>query len=182
MSTALVAAGASVTLPDVKPAPQDLLTAARKVAQAGIQNQAQAEACLKLLSVVKALEGQIEDAFGPAVKAAHEAHKQILAARGAHSDVLEEAEKLIRAAVNRWVSLQKEAGEDAGMAGVTTRNTWKYVVEDLSQVPREFLMLDEKKVTAVVKAMKGQTAIPGIRAFEEASIAVKRSGAGDDEW
>jgi hypothetical protein len=40
-------------------------------------------------------------------------------------------------------------------------------------------MLDEKKIKAVVKAMKGETAIPGIRVHEEGSVAVKKSA---EEW
>jgi len=179
MTTELIVAGTPVVLPDV-PAPEDMLKAARFVAANGIQSQGQAEKCLALLGVIKTLGGTIEEAFGPAVKAAHEAHKQILAARDAHSDVLSEAEKLIRAALNRWVTEQKKAGAETALPGVTVRNSWEYTVEDLSLVPREYLMLDEKKVKAVVKAMKDKANIPGIKAFEKGSVAVKRTG-GDNE-
>lgn len=179
MSTELVAAtGAPVVLPD-GPAPSDLLDAGRYVAAHGIQSPQQADGCVKMLSVIKELTDTINASFDPAVKAAHEAHKRIIAARDEHTDALAEAEKLLRAALNRWVMAQKQAGVAMPLEGVTTRSTWKYSVEDLTAVPREYLTLDEKKIKAVVKAMKGDTAIPGIRVFEDGTVAVKKTA---EEW
>lgn len=179
MSTELVlSTGTPVVLPE-GPAPSELLAVGRHVAVHGIQSQAQADGCVKMLSVIKELTDTINASFDPAVKAAHDAHKKIIAARDEHTDVLEEAEKLLRAALNRWVVAQKQSGVAVPMEGVTTRTTWKYTVEDLASVPREYLMLDEKKIKAVVKAMKGETAIPGIRVHEEGSVAVKKAA---EEW
>jgi len=55
--------------------------------------------------------------------------------------------------------------------GIQYREQWTYQVFDMSAVPREYLTLDEKKVGAVVRAMKGMTNIPGIRAISERVIA-----------
>jgi len=46
--------------------------------------------------------------------------------------------------------------------GISSTTTWSWDCVDESLVPREFLELDRKKITAVVKAMKGQTQIAGI--------------------
>jgi len=156
------------------PSPDNILKAAHFVAKNPLQSQAQAEKCLQLLETVQALGKQVEEAYGPSVKAAHEAHKTILAAKKKYSDILEEAEKLIRSAINKWVSTQKAEGVNNPLPGVTPRSTWSFTVEDLSLVPREYLMVDEKKVEAIVKAMKEQTNIPGIKAFEKTTVAVKR--------
>lgn len=180
-SLTVVGSAVPVSLPPDSPDPKSLLEVARAVATNGIETQEQADACVRLLSVVKALGSTVHDAFEPAVKAAHEAHKQIISARDAHADVLVEAEKLVRTALNRWVVAQKQAGTAAPLEGVTTRSTWKYAVEDLSLIPREYLVLDEKKVKAVVKAMRADTNIPGIRVFEDASVAVS-SKKGGEEW
>ena len=53
------------------------------------------------------------------------------------------------------------------LAVIATQSVWKWVVQDENIIPREYLLLDEKKIGAVVRAMKGQTNIPGIQAYEE---------------
>lgn len=156
------------------PAPDNILKAAHFVAKNPLQNQAQAEKCLKLLETVQALNKQVDEAYGPSIEAAFKAHKTVLAAKKKYSDILEEAEKLVRSAINKWVSSQKEGGVKNPLPGVTPRSTWGYRVDDLSLVPREYLKLDDKKVEAVVKAMKHEANIPGITPFEKTTIAVKR--------
>ena len=52
------------------------------------------------------------------------------------------------------------------------RDNWKWQVTDLSQVPREYLMINAGMVTPIVKASKGKLTIPGIRIYNEPIIAV----------
>jgi len=52
-------------------------------------------------------------------------------------------------------------------AGVSSVQTWKWRVTDINLVPREYMMLDEKAVNGVVKAMKNKTSIPGIEVYPE---------------
>jgi phosphoenolpyruvate carboxylase len=49
--------------------------------------------------------------------------------------------------------------------GVAIVERWDFEVLNARLVPAEYLMVDEKKVGAVVRAMKGETRIPGIRVF-----------------
>lgn len=56
-------------------------------------------------------------------------------------------------------------------AGISTREVWQYQVTNIEQIPREYLMLDENKIGQVVRAMKGDTKIPGIRVWAEKSLA-----------
>jgi len=58
-------------------------------------------------------------------------------------------------------------------AGVSTRTLWHYEVTNSSLVPREYLMVDETKLNAVVRAMKELTNIPGVRAFPKTSMSVR---------
>ncbi len=60
---------------------------------------------------------------------------------------------------------------DMGTAG--QRNNWKWIVEDLNLVPREYLMINAGMLTPVVKASKGKIIIPGIKIFNDPIIAVK---------
>lgn len=57
-------------------------------------------------------------------------------------------------------------GNHAGL-----RKTWEFDLTDLSLVPREYLVLDEKKVKAAIK--DGVRTIPGLNIFEKSSVSVR---------
>jgi fused signal recognition particle receptor len=57
------------------------------------------------------------------------------------------------------------------LAGVSGRTEWKGTVIDESQVPREYLVVDMKKINAVVKA--GVREIPGVKIEQVAGLAVR---------
>ena len=50
--------------------------------------------------------------------------------------------------------------------GFYPRKGWTFVIENAALLPREYLVPDEVKIGGVVRAMKGYTRIPGVRAFE----------------
>ena len=52
-------------------------------------------------------------------------------------------------------------------AGIATQSVWKYRVTDANAIPREYLAIDEKKIGAVVRAMKAATNIPGVQVYED---------------
>ncbi|MCX4310175.1 MAG: hypothetical protein OSJ28_07740 [Desulfovibrio sp.] len=51
------------------------------------------------------------------------------------------------------------------------QNRWTFELEDLAMVPADFLMLDEKKVRAAIKA--GVREIPGLKIFEQKSMVIR---------
>ena len=54
--------------------------------------------------------------------------------------------------------------------GISTRQDWDFEVMDAAAVPREYLVVDEVKVRQIVRAMKGETNIPGIRVFSKTVV------------
>jgi len=176
-----------------------------------------------LLLAIKTMRKRVADAFGPIVKAAHEAHKVAkgkmteaeapldvaestvkrlmvdydreqerlrqeaqreaeAAARKAEEDrMLAEAEALAKGGEGEAADAVLEspvvappvivAKATPAVAGISYREQWTYQVVDLAAVPREYMMLDDKKVGSVVRAMKGMTNIPGIKAISERVIA-----------
>lgn len=50
-------------------------------------------------------------------------------------------------------------------AGIKSRTDWKFEIVDATKIPREYMMPDEKKIGAVVKATRGSIAIAGVRAY-----------------
>jgi len=51
--------------------------------------------------------------------------------------------------------------------GVKFRTVWKFKIVDEAKIPREYLMVDEKKIRKVVEALKEQANIPGIEVYPE---------------
>lgn len=64
----------------------------------------------------------------------------------------------------------KRTQTDMGIAGM--RDNWKWEVEDFSQVPDAYKMINVGILTPMVKASKGKIPIPGIRMFNEPILAV----------
>lgn len=57
------------------------------------------------------------------------------------------------------------------VAGIATREVWRFEVTDPALVPREYLVVDEAKIGKVVRALKGDTAIAGVRVYSERQLA-----------
>ena len=59
-------------------------------------------------------------------------------------------------------------------AGTTMRETWKAVVVDLAQLPREYMIVNQAALDKVAQATKGAVPIPGVR-FEKSYINSTRA-------
>lgn len=57
------------------------------------------------------------------------------------------------------------------VAGISTRQVWHARVVDPLKVPREFLMIDEKKLEQYARAMKEGAAVPGVEFYFESVMA-----------
>lgn len=57
--------------------------------------------------------------------------------------------------------------------GITSTKVWKFRVVDAALVPREYLVVDEKAIGQVVRALKAQTHIPGVEVYSEDIVAVR---------
>lgn len=58
--------------------------------------------------------------------------------------------------------------------GISSRQTWSFRVTDINLVPRKYLVVDEKTVGGIARALKDKTEIPGIEVFPVDSVAVRR--------
>ena len=57
--------------------------------------------------------------------------------------------------------------------GISFRETWGYEITDEGQIPREYLCVDHTKLRRVVQALKADTKIPGVRAIQQQTVAVR---------
>lgn len=97
-----------------------------------------------------------------------EAQRQAEAEQAAQVEALEaagqqeEAQAVAAAPVQAPIVI---AAPVAKPAGVSTVETWHYQIVDSGKLPREYMMPDEKKIGQVVRAMKGQTNIAGVKVY-----------------
>ena len=59
--------------------------------------------------------------------------------------------------------------------GRSYRDNWKAVVEDVNQVPREYMIPDQKALDKIMQATKGTLKIPGVRAVND-RVLMSRAG------
>lgn len=59
------------------------------------------------------------------------------------------------------------------LAGISTRTDWDFDIINPALIPVEYMIVDEKKIRGVVKALKEQAKIPGVRVFAKAAMAVR---------
>lgn len=64
--------------------------------------------------------------------------------------------------------IQREAPK---VAGLQMRETWLFEVVDPSKVPAEYKIVDESRIGKVVRALKGDTQIAGVRVWMEKAPA-----------
>lgn len=59
------------------------------------------------------------------------------------------------------------------MEGLSEREFWTFEVVNPDWIPKEYLIVDEKKISGVVKALKDKAQIPGVRVYCEKRLAVR---------
>lgn len=57
------------------------------------------------------------------------------------------------------------------ISGLSTRETWHFEVTNEMEVPRQYLSVDDKKIRAVVNALKKDANIPGVRVWSDKGLA-----------
>ena len=69
---------------------------------------------------------------------------------------------------SRWVGVLAMVA-----AGIATVKTWKYRIVDAEAIPREYLMIDEKKLGAYARAMKEGAKVAGVEFYAEETLSSK---------
>jgi hypothetical protein len=65
------------------------------------------------------------------------------------------------------------APETPNVSGVYEQERWKWKVENMDLIPREYMIPDEKAIGAMVRARKGMTKLPGIVVWAETNTVVR---------
>ena len=59
--------------------------------------------------------------------------------------------------------------------GISYRKVWNFRITNEAQIPRKYLVVDEKKIRQVVKALGSDAEIPGVEIFSEDQVAARSS-------
>lgn len=70
-----------------------------------------------------------------------------------------------------------QSSELGEVQGLSFRQAWDFEIVDISQVPPQFLMVNEAAVKAAIRGAKGRIEIPGIRVVEKTSVASRSGGS-----
>lgn len=108
-----------------------------------------------------------ERAEKAAAKLRKEAEVAEAKGKTARSEILEERAEVVQAAPLAPAAPKVE--------GISTRTVWRFEVTHPNMVPDKYLLIDEKKIGGVVRALKGDTDIPGVRVYSEQVMAAGRS-------
>ena len=119
-----------------------------------------------------------------ALKAAEGAYKNALVAwqmrveeeRQLAAQRAEEAarKKLGPAAVRKALTSAPEAVEK--ISGISTRDHWVAIVVDVTKVPREFMIPNQRMLDDTAEATKGTATIPGVRFENQPIVSAGRRG------
>ncbi len=84
-----------------------------------------------------------------------------------------EANAVLKEAALKAGEIEASAPEipEKPLADVSLRTTWDFEVVDAEKIPRKYLVPDLVTIGKVVRAMKDQADIPGIRAFAKTTVA-----------
>ena len=64
--------------------------------------------------------------------------------------------------------------QDKGKAkGISKKDHWTFVILDETQIPREYLQVDEQKIRKYVSTMKGDAKIAGVKIFNDPILAAR---------
>jgi ribosomal protein S17E len=58
-------------------------------------------------------------------------------------------------------------------AGLSLTENWKFEIVDAKAIPREYLSPDEVKIGRIVRALKSEAKIPGVRIWSEKSLSAR---------
>lgn len=78
------------------------------------------------------------------------------------------------AAVKAALETMAKVQGSSDVPGVSYSTVWKFEVTDPAAVPREFCSPDERLIRAVVRQRKGETAIPGVKVWEDTRVSGRR--------
>lgn len=164
-----------------------------------VANQEGYEVAAAQVGALTALEKQIKEFYGPKKKAAKVPYDALVAEEKGLLEKPGKAKGILKGKMSAYFKRQEEdrkaeekrlheLAQEEGLSeeearhlvvtssmeqpsGTTQRKVWKW--RQIGDVPIDYMILDEKRITAEVKSRKGDTKIPGIQAYVDFTTVVQ---------
>ena len=136
----------------------------------------------ELLFQTKQMAKVIAEEFSPQKSLADKAHKAICTSEKKYLKPLLTAEATIKSHMAGWKEFQDEEDQNNDalvssvptIEGIETREKWFCEITEPLKVPREYLVVDEKRLNELARRTKGSVEVDGVR-FNSTTIIVARS-------
>ena len=131
------------------------------------------------LKIVKGKEKEIKEFCAGPKKQAYDNHRTISRLENEMLTKLKNFEELAKKRIGEYIQKKEEAKnldnplDVPKVKGISMTDTYKWEVVDETQVPRQFLTVDEKTINEFVKQTNGLMPIPGIRIWVEKQVSVR---------
>ena len=142
-----------------------------------ITSQAEAEQALSMSMQSRKLKKSLESSRKGIIQPHVDFQRAINKIVKDYTTKLEEIEDNLKQKLESWIESKEESNSVSEISLVVEDGTlkqtsvWTYELDDLSKVPREYLMLDDKKVKDKIK--KGIREIEGIKIYEKQSVNMR---------
>lgn len=97
----------TIAVPETKEIEQQTSDALTRAGEIEITDDAGYKAAGAFVQVVKDLLKKVDETFADSIEAAHKTHKKILAAKKAHAEPLEQAEKIVKFKIGKYFDEQQ---------------------------------------------------------------------------
>lgn len=144
-----------------------------------VDNEESARSALSMSLQARKMKNQLDESRKEIVKPHFDYQKAINKIVKDLEDKFEEIEDILKIKINDWNEVRKELPfenmidlEIKVEDGVLyTQKKWDYIIEDASLVPREYLIVNEKKIKEAIAG--GVRNIPGVKIYEKEELIMR---------
>jgi hypothetical protein len=144
-----------------------------------ITNDTEYQNLCELLKKVKGKEKEIKDFFAGPKAQAYKNHKEISSMEKERLEKLADFETLAKKRIGEYLLAKEQIRtvdnpiDIPKVKGISTSDVYKWRIVDEKQIPREYLIVNEKLINQMIKTTNGSFVIPGIEVYKEKQVSVK---------
>jgi len=133
----------------------------------------------ELLKKVKGKANEIKEFFKEPKAKAYENHKSISSMEKDHLNKLSNFEKLAKDRIGSFLLSRENSNtienplDTLKVKGVSSSDVYKWRIINEDKIPKQYMMVNDKAINAIIKQTNGRFKIEGIEIYKEKSIRVK---------
>jgi len=116
---------------------------------------------------------RLADEEAEAKRKAEEDARLAAAERLSDAGMKEQAEEMLETPIVVEVEEVAAPAPSVKVQGASIRENWQFEIEDVTRIPRLYMTPDLVKIGKLVKALKGETNIDGVRVYDAGTVAFR---------